>query len=88
VTLTPAMRETLQAASQPLRRVHDNTPGAPPWPARWQTLHALTRRGLLERSETRSRQDHRVEVWTRTEAGRKALLPVPRFREEKTVYMA
>lgn len=80
VRLTNRMRDALErAAVQELRRVHDDKPGRPVWPAHPSTLAALIGHGLLERSERRSRQEHRMDVWTITQAGRLVLNPPPRL---------
>jgi hypothetical protein len=75
--LTPAMRDALRAArSQPLRRVHDDKPGRPVWPAHPATLRALTdehRGRCLRRTERLSRQGHVVEEWWITDLGLESL---------------
>lgn len=82
-TLTVRMREALQdAARQELRRVHDDQPGRPAWPAHPSTLAALVAHGLLERSERKSRQAHRLEVWTITVAGVAVLNPPPQLMRD------
>lgn len=88
-TLTVRMREALQdAARQELRRVHDDQPGRPAWPAHPSTLAALVGHGLLERSERKSRQAHRLEVWTITPAGVQVLNPAPRQLEQAARYLS
>lgn len=72
--LTQHMRQALQdAAKHALRRVHDDQPGKPLWPAPSGSLRALELRGYIERTETTSRNDHRVEIWSITELGKAAL---------------
>jgi hypothetical protein len=81
--VTPAMLEALQSARKgPLRRVHDIEHGRPAWPAHPASLRALVRHGLAVSSERLSKAGHRVEEWTITEDGRKALnTPVVVVRE-------
>src|SRR5512147_496008 len=88
--MTKRMRETLQLAqSAPLRRLHDNQPGKPPWPAPATTLYALERCELLARARRRSRQGWWLDEWTITDRGREALKPkTPKLRPDRAVYMA
>jgi hypothetical protein len=82
------MRETLEdAARQELRRVHEDQPGAAPWPAHPLTLAALVRRGLLSYSSRRSKRGHQLEAWSITGDGRAALEPREVFRRQADVYL-
>lgn len=78
--LTTNMRAALNQAKSAgeLRRVHTPGSGTPTWPFAWQTLHALTRHGLLEASQRLNRKQQRMQVWTITDTGRQALNPPPR----------
>jgi hypothetical protein len=77
------MRDALLRASrEPLRRLHDDHPGAPPWPAPSASLRALVRRGLLEHRERRNRHGRRVEEWTVTDAGLEALHPPAKVKRD------
>jgi len=81
VAMTTKMRDTLEVVRRGgLRRVHDDGPGRPPWPAPWQTLYALERRELVVRSRRISRKGWPIDEWAITEAGREALSPRPRTR--------
>ncbi len=74
--LTPHMRTALRAArSQPLRRVHDDTPGKPSWPANPNTIYALWRNGALVGSCRLSRRGRPIEEWHITDLGVEALKP-------------
>lgn len=87
--MTALMRAALQDALRgSLRRVHDSIEGKPPWPNGHHsaTLYALVRHGLLERTETRSRNGHRTDLWTITDAGKQALKPRERRRVEPIWY--
>lgn len=87
--LTKLMRDALeQAARQELRRVHDDKPGKPPWPAHPATLAALVGHGLLERSERVSKQSHRLEVWAATDLAVRVLNPAPRQLEQAARYLS
>ena len=70
--LTALMREALEHAHRhgEIRRVHDDTPGQPPWPFPAASLAALTRRDLLASSKRRSKRGHQMDVWKITDAGR------------------
>lgn len=82
------MRSTLEeAVRHELRRVHDETSGAAPWPAHPVTLAALVRRGLLAHSTRKSKRGHRLDAWAITEHGRDVLAPRERFRRETLVYL-
>lgn len=82
--LTPNMREALTKAKRDdgLRRVHDNTPGKPHWPAHPSTLRALQDRELLQHDEIRNRKAFRVEIWKITDKGREALDPKAKIRPD------
>jgi hypothetical protein len=81
VKLTAGMRDALQRArAGPLRRTHTTGPGRSPWPAPWQTIHALEARGLLAHTERPNRNGDRLEEWAITDAGRQALDQPPRAR--------
>lgn len=83
------MRDALEAASKhTLRRVHTGEPGSPAWEHHPGTLRALERRGWLEYSEIRSRQQNRVQLWTITDAGKDALRPPRLVGSERPVFMA
>jgi hypothetical protein len=83
------MHDTLeQARRMPLRRVHDTEPAPPPWPAPWQSLHALVAHGWLTRAERLSRRRTRLEEWTITDEGRVALDPPPVIRQARPLYLA
>lgn len=77
MTLTPGMWDTLQRAKRAeLRRAHDpDKPGTPPWPAPWQALYALERRGLLQRDRIKNKRGIPVDRWTVTDEGRLVLDP-------------
>lgn len=82
--LTPNMRTVLTAAAkQELRRPPRN-----PWPAPWQTLHALVNHGLLQANTRKNRAGHDLNIWTITDTGRAALEPREIFRREALVYLA
>ena len=86
--LTARMRETLQhAAKQDLRRVHDDKPGKPPWPAPPATLYALVRHELLEHARVRNRKGWHVDLWTITDTGRQALIPRELVIPDRPVYL-
>jgi hypothetical protein len=86
MTLTKPMRYALeQAVRQELRRVFECD--KPAWPAHPTTLHALVRRGLLARTERRSRHGHRLVAWTPTDIGRAALQPREVFRRQPDLYL-
>jgi DNA-binding PadR family transcriptional regulator len=85
--LTQTMRSALVAASkQPLRRVFKGH-GKPPWPAHPSTIYALLRRGFLECSEIRNRQDHPTVLWTITPNGLEALKPVAKVKAERALFL-
>ena len=89
--LTALMRTALQDAArhnEGLRRTFDDKPGRPSWPAAPATLHALTRRGLLETKELRNRRGYRIQAWFITPEGRKALEPVLVVRRDVPLYLA
>lgn len=72
--LTKPMRDALRRArSQPLRRVFDDRPGRPPWPAHPCTLVALRDRGLLTIGRRLSRQGFPIIEWSITDDGLQAL---------------
>jgi DNA-binding PadR family transcriptional regulator len=85
--MTSKMREALQDAQRGnLRRVHDTEAA---WPAAPNTLGALVRHGLLERTETRSLKGRDVTLWSISDAGREALKPPPpKVWEQRAVFMA
>jgi hypothetical protein len=80
---TPMHDALIAAARNPLRRTHDDTAGAPPWPAHPASLAALTRHELLERTELRNRKGFKVTVWAITDLGHETLNPPPRFRPDR-----
>jgi hypothetical protein len=87
--LTKPMRRTLkEAKAQGLRRIHQPTPGQPPWPAHPATLHALTRHGLLEQQRKRNRHGWHVDEWRITDAGKAALKPRERRVADTPVFLA
>jgi hypothetical protein len=88
--LSAQMRETLaEAARNPLRRLHDQLEGKPPWPAHPATLRALEQRGLLNKSRRRTRKSWWLDEWAITDQGREALNPKPaKSRSDKPVYLA
>jgi DNA-binding PadR family transcriptional regulator len=87
--MTPKMRQVLeQAQASPLRRVLDDKEGASPWPAKWQTLRALERRGLLSVSRRLSRAGVPLDEWSITEAGRAALRGPMRVAVERPRFLA
>ena len=88
--LTPAMRETLQRAKTEngLRRVHDNAPGRPAWPAHHNTIRALIDRGHLTHKRRRSRQGHPTDEWLITQNGLDALEPTIVTRTRRPLYIA
>lgn len=74
--LSAPMRQALvEARRGPLRRLHDDQPGKPPWPAPPASLAALVSRGLLETGTMRSRKGWHIDTWTITDAGREAIAP-------------
>lgn len=85
---TPMHDALIAAARNPLRRTHDDTAGAPPWPAPPSTLAALTRHQLLVRTELRNRRGFKVTVWTITDHGHDILNPPPRFRPDRPLFLA
>lgn len=87
--MTPKMKAALEmAAKQEIRRVWDETPGLPPWPAPASTLAALVRNGYVERTERLSKAGHRIVGWRATDAGRMALKGPVRVAEERPRYLA
>lgn len=88
--LSDRMREALEAASRnPLRRVHDNKPGRPAWPANPNTIAALVRHGLLEHDRRRNRKSFWFDEWTLSDKGREALEPsLPRARADRPLYLS
>lgn len=87
--LSNRMCETLAAAKrEPLRRIFDQRTGSAPWPAPWQSLHALERQGLLQCSERRNKRGYRFTEWTITDAGVMALDPPPRHRPDRSRFMS
>lgn len=88
--LSIPMRDALERASRdPLRRVHDDKPGKPAWPANANTLSALVAHGLLTHDRRRNRKAFWFDEWTISDAGREALLPQPpRFRQDRPLYLA
>jgi hypothetical protein len=71
-----------------LRRLFDDVPGKPPWPANPSTLAALVRHGLVERSENRTRRGALVIIWRITDAGREALQPPQIVKPDKPLFLA
>lgn len=87
--VTDLMREALEDARRgPLRRVHDDQPGQPAWPAHPVSLYALVRRELLAYSERLSGRGYRLQEWTITAAGREVLDPPLRLVQERPVFLA
>jgi hypothetical protein len=87
--LSPSMWDTLErAAKQPLRRTHDDTPGAKPYPAPWQSLRALVRHGLLKAQVIRNRKGRPTQVWSPTPAGLQLLNPPAVTRSEEVRLLA
>ena len=90
MTLSENMRTVLREASRKqegLRRLFDDQPGRPPWPAHPSTLAALVRHGLLERSEARTKRGARLDVWRITDSGRMTLNPPPHIIVDKPLYL-
>lgn len=89
--MTARMRQTLDQAGKAgpagLRRVHDNRPGQPPWPAHPATLTALARHGHLEHHRLRNRRGYPVDVWAITPEGLLALEPKRRVRTDRPLYL-
>lgn len=89
--MTGCMRHALEQARRAgptgLRRVHDDKPGRPAWPAHPATLAALVRRGHLEHRRVRNRRTWWVDVWTITDTGREALAPSMRTRPDRPLYL-
>lgn len=87
--LTESMRDTLEQASRgPLRRSHDTEHGRPPWPAPWQTLHALVNADLLARTARRGGRGHTIEEWTITDTGRLVLDPPTEVVRERPLLLS
>lgn len=89
--LTPAMHKALDHARRAgptgLRRVHDNKPGRPEWPAHPATLTALLRRGHIEHRRLKNRNDWPVDQWTITDTGRLALNPPTRPKPDRPRFL-
>jgi hypothetical protein len=83
------MREALTSALRgSLRRLHDNAPGRPPWPAHPATLAALVARDLLSHDRRRTRKSWWLDEWTITDAGRDALKPREIKARDRPLYLA
>lgn len=82
--LTELMRKALERAlaHDGLRRVHDDQPGAPPWPAPAASLNACVRRGLLCRTTVVNADGLTIDKWTITDDGRDALNPAATVRPD------
>lgn len=88
--LSQPMRDAIERAiREPLRRVHDDKPGKPPWPAHPNTLRAGVDRGLLAHDRRRNRRGWWFDEWTPTDAGRAVLQPtITKWRGDRPLYLA
>lgn len=89
IRLTVHMRDALvRATGGPLKRVHDGSPGQPPWPAPAATLAALLRHELVDHTVMQIETGEIVETWEINDRGQEALEPpLPRHRADRARYL-